>query len=206
MKSSIYYFIAFTTLCLTLYSCEGCVKKTTKSVTDIGLDVLEGMTEAIQERADTIGEKVIDASGKLAKGAGKSLNRQLDEHAEDIASAVGKTLVKSLDGLEKGLSKELYNEFTTQEDFCSDVSLVFFGKLKEKGITDARFNILKEGDYTFRFEFCNDNCKTVVLTKTAKHKIQPNDLKYTSISFAFNKNEEDILKSVECVKITVDRK
>ena len=201
----LYSFVAFF-FCVTMSSCEGCVKKTTKKVTNIGLDAIEGIAEAVQERGDSIGKKVFDAGGQLAEGAGRSINQQLNEHAEHVASVVGRTMVQTLDGLDEGITTEYYDELISKEDFCSDVSLDFFGKIQSKAVTDAYFIILKEGSYTFNFEFCADNCKTPLLTKTAEYTRVDTDRKYTIISFAYNSDEEEIVTNAKCVKITVRRK
>lgn len=205
MKRTFYYLICSTCLCLTLYSCEGCVKNTSKTATNIGLDVLEGVTEAISERGDTLGKKILDASGELAKGAGKSISRQLDEHADEVAAVAGSTLIKTMEGLEEGISKEYYTEFVTKEDFCSDVTLNFFGKINDRGVTDAFFTILKEGNYKFAFDFCNDNCNTIVLNKKAEFNKVGTEKENTVISFAFNKEEELTLNTITCVKVSVTR-
>lgn len=206
MKRTIYYFIGLTCFCLTLYSCEGCVKKVAKSVTNLGLDVLEGVTEVVQERGDSIGTKILDASGKVAEGAGRSLSRQLDEHAEHVAQVAGAAVVQTLDGLGEGFSKEYYDEIPVQKDLCSDVTLDFLGKIKERAVTDAYFTILKEGTYKFKFEFCtDDSCETSVFTKTAvvsKTDMQKNT---TVVSFAYNQEEEVLLKTIKRVKITVEK-
>lgn len=77
MKRSIIHSLLFITLILTLTTCEGCVKKSAKKVAEIGLKAAEGMVEAIDEDGEKLAEKTTDAAGKLVKGIGKSLDKQL---------------------------------------------------------------------------------------------------------------------------------
>jgi len=206
MKRILFYSLAIVAACVMMASCEGCVKKATKKVTNMGLSAVEGIAEAVQERGDSTAQKIADAGGEVIKGVGRSIDRQLNEHAAHVASVVGRTLVQTIDGLDQGITNEFYTELISKEEFCSDVSLDFFGKINTQAVTDAYFIILKEGNYSFKFEFCDDNCKTLKLTKTATFKEIKKDKKYTVVSFAYNADEELILESTKCVKITVSRK
>ena len=188
-----------------LSSCEGCVKSATKRLTNAGLDALEGVAEAIEERGDSIGKKVFDASGKVLEGAGQSVNELMDKHAEDVASAVGSALVKTVDGLEQGISKEVYDEFVTKEFFCDDVVMTFFGKMKDRRIADAHFTFFKKGKYSITFEFCSDDCNTVVSTKTAEFEKYSDKEEKKIVSFAYTTEEEASINSAKCVKVTVKK-
>jgi uncharacterized protein YpmB len=204
-KISIVIFIL--TVIVAVSACEGCVNKAAKKVTNLGMSALEGVAEAVSERGDTLSEKITDAAGTVAQGAGRSLNRQLDEHAETVAAVAGRTLVQTVEGLEEGIGKEHCDEMVSKEDLCSDVSLYYFGKIKEKPVTVASFIITENGTYTAKFEFCNDNCKTAVLTKTAEVVVATDSRKgYSSVSFAYNNEELALLESAKCTKITVTRK
>ena len=199
-----YLFFAAVAL-VVLSSCEGCVKNASKKMTSAGLDVLEGVAEAIEERGDSIGKKVFDASGKVLEGAGQSMNELLDKHAEDVASAVGSALVKTVDGLEQGISKEVYDEFVTKESLCDDMVMTFFGKMKDRRIADAHFTFFKKGNYSITFEFCSDNCNTVMLTKTAEFEKYSDKEERKIVSFAYTAEEEASVNSAKCVKVTVKK-
>ena len=192
--------------CIALSSCEGCVKSATKRLTNAGLDALEGVAEVLDERGDSIGKKVFDASGKVLEGAGQSVNEQLDKHAEDVASAMGRTLVQSLEGLEQGFSEEYYDEFVTKEFFCDDVAMSFLGKMADKKIVDGYFSFLKGGNYSITFEFCSDNCNTVILTKTAEFNKTSGSKLSAVVSFAYTQEEEELIEKTKCVKVTVIKK
>ncbi len=199
-------FIYAIVLAITVGACEGCVKKAAKKATNMGLDALEGVAEAVTERGDTLGKKITDAAGNVAQGVGRSLDRQLNEHAEKVAAVAGRTLVQTMDGLSDGLIKENYEELVSKEDFCSGVALDFFGKINSTPVTDAYFIITEKGSYTTKFEFCDDNCKTAKLTKTAEMSAPLDGKKYTVVSFAYNQEELNLLESTKCTKITVTRK
>ena len=205
MKRIYIHLISVITGCIVLSSCEGCVKNTSKKVTNAGLDVLEGVAEAIHERGDSIGKKVFDAGGEVLEGAGRSVNEQLNKHAEDVAEAMGRTLVQSLEGLEQGISKEFYEEFISKEFFCDDVIMTFFGRMKDKKIVDAYFTFLKGGKYSISFEFCNDNCNTTILTKTAEFIKTSDREESTIVSFAYTTEEEAIINQTKCVKVTIKK-
>jgi len=190
---------------IALSSCEGCVKNTSKKFANAGLDILEGVAEALEERGDSIGKKVFDASGKVLEGAGLSIDEQLDKHAEDVASVMGRTLVQSLEGLDQGFSKEYYEEFIAKEFFCDDVVMNFFGRVKDRKIADAYFSFLKEGKYSITFEFCSDNCNTVILTKTAEFNKVAGTKEFAIVSFAYTSEEEILINETKCVKVTVKK-
>jgi hypothetical protein len=133
----------------------------------------------------------------------------LNEHAETVAAAAGRTLVQTVEGLGGGVEEEYYDELVSKEELCSDVALDFFGKIKSRPVTIAYFIISKSGTYTAKFEFCTDNCKTVVLTKQAEMESSIGGSETVStqrVSFAYNDNELALLGSARCTKITVTPK
>ena len=201
----IFIFIQVVIVVIVFSACDGCVKNVAKKATNAGLSALEGVAEAVGERGDTIGQKLMDATGTVVQGASRSLDRQLNEHAEKVAATTGRTLVQTLEGLETGISEENYDEMVSKEDLCSDVALDFFGKIKSQSVTDAWFIISKTGTYSANFEFCSDNCKTVVLTKTVDISSNIDEKKYKRVSFAYNQEELTLLETVKCTKITVTR-
>lgn len=205
MRKLIITLILTSSVLISFNSCSGCVKKTSKKVTELGLDAVEGVSEAIDERGDKIGEKVTDAAGSLAEGVGKSLDRQLNEHAEKVASVVGRTLVQSVDGLDKGLTKEYYDSIPYTPQFTSGVSLDFFGKIKTKSVIDAYFIILEKGTYNCKFEFRGAN-NQVFLTRDTEIIKTEADRKYSLVSFAISPQEEESFKQLKDVKITVSKK
>ena len=191
--------------CISLYSCESCAKKTSKKITEIGISAIEGVAEAIQERGDTLGQLLTNASGEVLEGVGRSLNRQLEEHAEDVASVVGRTMVQTLDGLGEGIQKEYYHEFISKEDLCDGVSISFFGRIDGKNVADGYFTIMKKGSYSFDFEFCSDNCNTVLLTKKVLFDKASAEKEEVVVSFAYTTEEAAIIEGAKCVKVIVKK-
>jgi hypothetical protein len=185
-------------------SCESCVKKTTKAITNIGISAIEGISEAIEEKGENASEKATDALGALAKGAGRSIDRQLDEHAEHIASAVGRTFVQSVEGFDEGLTDEYYDEIPNTTNLTSGVALDYFGKIKSKPVIDAYFIVLKKGVYTCTFEF-TDADGSVLMSKTAIIDKTDAERKYSVVSFALNDSELSSLDKAKNTKISVDK-
>jgi hypothetical protein len=183
-------------------SCESCVKKTTKTITNLGISAIEGISEAIEERGENASEKATDALGALAKGAGRSIERQLDEHAEHVASAVGRTFVQSVEGFDEGLTNEYYDEIPNTTNLASGVALDYFGKIKSKSVIDAYFLVLEKGVYTCTFEF-TDAGGGVLMTKTATIDKTTAERKYSIVSFALNDSELSSLNKVNNTKISV---
>lgn len=125
MKKHLMY-TALAVLAFGFTSCESCVRSSSKKATKIGLSVIEGVAEAIEEKGEKLAEKTTDIAGKIALGVGKSLDRQLNEHATDILNVAGRTAVQAIDGLSEGLNDELkthYTEIPYTTDFVSGVSL-----------------------------------------------------------------------------------
>ena len=193
--------------CLLFASCESCVKQASKKATELGMSAIEGITEAIDEHGEKLAEKVTDAAGTIALGVGKSLDRQLNEHAATVASVAGRTVVQTVDGFADGFNTEVesyYNELPYQADFASGVSLDFLGRYKNNPIVDAYFLIMEEGVYKCTFEFHSTD-GTVFLTKEAQIDKPAGERKYSLVSFALNPAEETAMAGIKEVKITVKR-
>lgn len=207
-------FILAITLCsasillFSFSSCSGCVKKISKKVTETGLDVVEGMSEAVDEHGERVSEKAADAAGKVAVGVGRSLDRFLDEHASNIASVGGRTVVQSVDGFTDGFNEEVkkhYDAIPHTDNFCSGVALDYFAKYKTTPIVDAYFIIMESGVYKCKFECVGPDGK-IFLTKEAEINKIAGERKYSLVSFALNPEEEKLFETVANVKITVSKK
>ena len=184
-------------------SCESCARKAAKKAANIGISMAEGINEAVTERGEELGEKTTDALGQVAKGAGKSIDRQLNEHAEDVASVAGRTLVQAVEGRDKGITNEYYTPINSTNDLCAGVALDYFGKINSKAVIDAYFIILEEGNFKAEFDFLNSSNKSL-MKKTAK--IEANETrKYTLVSFALNDDELAKFSNSSVVKISVKK-
>lgn len=203
------YFLIPATICLfgalLFSSCEGCVKKVTKKATATGMAAVEGISEAVNENGDRVSEKATDALGKVAEGVGRSLDRQLEKHAEDVAATLGRTLVQTVDGLDKGLNAQYYDEISYESDFGSEITLEYFGKIKKQSVIDAYFIITQEGTYACKFEFTDKNGKTFLIKESEIQKLNDSK-KYSRVSFALNPEEETGYSNLEKVKISVKKK
>lgn len=204
MKKQIVAILLCTAAVFLLNSCESCVKSVSKKVTELGISAIEGVSEAVTEHGEEAGEGAMDALGTIAKGAGRSLDRQLNEHAEHVASVAGRTFVQSLEGFDKGAVAEYYDEISFREDFPSGVALEFFGKIKSKPVVDAYFIILETGKYACTFELLSADNK-VLLSKSAEIDKTSAERKFSVVSFALNSSEENMLKQTEVVKVSVKK-
>lgn len=188
-------------------SCSGCVKSTTKKITELGIEAAEGVAEAVDEHGARIGEKATDAAGKVAEGVGKSLERQLNEHAEKVASVGGRTLVQTVDGFTQGFNNEVethYDILPHKDNLSSGVSLDYFAKYKIRPIVDAYFIIMEEGTYKCKFE-CVGNDGKIFLTKDAEINKRAGERKYSLVSFALNPDEETAFANLKEIKIRVSK-
>lgn len=207
MKRNIIYLSIVGILTLGLTSCSGCVKDASKKVTELGISAIEGVTEAVDEHGERVAEKSADAAGKLAVGVGRSLSKQLDEHAATVASVAGKTLVQSVDGLATGLEGELntyYDNIPYTEKNISGVSVEYLMKYKNKALVEAYFIMPEEGNYIAKFE-CYDTSGKLFLTKDIAIA-KDDSKKYSQISFALNAVEEEAFKNIKEVTIAVTKK
>ncbi|MDH6308680.1 hypothetical protein M2451_001246 [Dysgonomonas sp. PFB1-18] len=209
MKKVFLFSLAASCAALTLFSsCSGCVKKATKSVTELGISAVEGVAEAVDEHGERVSEKAADAAGKVAVGVGRSLDKFLDEHAEKIASVGGRTVVQAVDGFTGGFNEEVdthYDKLPYTDNFCSGVSLDYFAKYKETPVVDAYFIIMEKGTYKCKFE-CTNNSGKVFLTKDAEIEKVAGERKYSLVSFSLNPQEEKEFTDIKDVKITVTKK
>lgn len=190
----------FTIICILAFtSCEGCTKNVTKKATEITLSAVEGVAEAVDNHGDKVGEKLTDATGKLAQGVGRSLDRQLNEHATKVASLSGRTLVQALDGVISGAEMEsrktYYKEVPYKDNICDGVVIDYIGIMKTSPILDIYLKITSTGTYNCQLKVY-DKKNNPLLTKNAETK---NDIKNNSvmISFALDDSELNILNNSE---------
>ncbi len=171
------------------------------------MSVVEGAIEAIDEKGEHLAEKVTDVAGKAALGIGKSLDKQLNEHAKYMASVAGRTMVQGIDGLSEGLETELkayYENIPYTEDFESGVEIIYFAKYMTLPVIDAYFVIPEDGEYTSKFECYDQNdqvflIKNIDISRAANKENKP----HTLVSFGLNAEEEANFKNIKNVKITV---
>lgn len=187
---------------LLLSSCESCARKAAKEATNISLSILEGVSEAVSENGEETSEKATDALGKVAKGVGKSLDRQLNEHAKDVASVTGRTLVQSFEGLDKGLTDEYYTPISTTNNLCEGVRLEYFGRIKSKSVIDAYFVLSEDKSFNAEFDFV-DSSNNTLMKKSTKISQTSKDKRSMLVSFALNEDELDKLSKSATVKVSV---
>ena len=119
-----------------------------------------------------------------------------------MAKVAGKTFVQSLNGLEQGLYSEFYTGITANTNLEEGVALDFVGLMNNKPVVTAYFIVTNNAKYSCTFEFCADDCTTVVLTRKAEIGYNEGK-KYTSVSFAFGDAELEKIKDSKCVRVTV---
>lgn len=186
-------------------SCESCVQKTAKKVTDLSMSALEGVSESIAEHGEATSEKLTDALGAVVKGAGKSVDRQLNEHATHVASVTGRTFVQALDGFEGGLLTEYYDVVPHEDNFPSGIVLQQFGKIKDTPVLDAYFIIIEPGDYACTFDFVDTKGK-VLLSRNATIDKKNTEKKISVVSIALNTEEEELFGKSAITQIKVTKK
>lgn len=203
-KLTILSLIILSAIIITLSSCSGCVKQATKKVTETGINAIEGVAEAVDEHGARVGEKATDAAGKLADGIGKSLDRQMNEHAEKVASVMGRTLVQTVEGLDKGATGQYYDPISYNANICTGVSLDYLGKIKSKAVVDAYFIILEKGIYNCKIEL--EGSKGIFITKETEIDKSVTERRYSLVSFALNIEEEKEFSNTVSAKVTIVKK
>ncbi|NDV68374.1 hypothetical protein [Dysgonomonas sp. 25] len=185
-------------------------KEATKTVTEVGMSAAEGIAEAIDENGAQLAEKTTDAAGSLALGAGRSIDRQLNEHATKVAAVAGRTLVQTADGLVDGVSDEVkthYVEVPHSENICDGVKLDYIAKFKQSAIIDAYFVIEKEGTYDYLFELYNKNNEVFLTRDATTVKDSVNTGTRRIVSFALTQSElEKFDSNLKEIKVTVTKK
>lgn len=200
------WIVAGMVLAMLLFSsCEGCVQKAAKKATDLSLSAIEGVSESIAEHGEKTSEKMTDALGAILKGAGKSVERQLNEHAEYVASVTGRTFVQALDGFESGLLTEYYDAIPHEDDFSAGVVLQQYGKIKDTDVLDAYFVILEQGDYDCKFDFIDER-GNVLLSSDAKIDKANTEKKITVVSIGLNPAEKELFDKSVKTRIKVTKK
>ena len=131
MRKKILPLAVATAVLFGLHSCTGCVKKIAKSATETSLGAIEGVVEAIDEHGEVIGEKVTDATGKLATGILKSLDKQLNDHALKVTTSPNLSRVEQVDAFPNGFDDEIkkrYTELPYSANLASNATLDFFAR------------------------------------------------------------------------------
>jgi len=189
--------------CITLFSsCESCVQKAAKKDTDLSLSALEGVSESISEHGQTTSEKMTDALGSILKGSGKSIERQLNEHAAHVASVGGRTFVQAIDGLGEGVTTEYYEPVNSVTDLSSGVALQYFGKIKTNPVLDAYFIVVEKGNYSCEFDFL-DPLENSILKRTATIEKINTEGRISVVSLALNDEELNKFTQTKTVNIKI---
>lgn len=185
-------FIVLLAMVVCLPSCEGCVKKASKKATELGLSVVEGVSEALDEHGARVSEKATDAMGQIVSGAGRSIDRLLNEHAETVTGVAGRTLVQSFEGFSDGIATEFYDKIENVSIVASDSETVaaveFIGKITSRPVVDAYLIIDGAGTFTLDFVFENSG-GGALMTKSVEATVDPSK-KHTVVSFALSSEEE----------------
>ncbi|WP_101690776.1 hypothetical protein [Dysgonomonas massiliensis] len=209
-KNLLYLFSGIISATFLLFtSCKGCVKDTSKKITEVTMSAAEGVAEAIDENGASLAEKTANAANSIALGLGRSLDKQLDQHAEKVASIGGRTLVQTVDGLLNGLDSELKEHYSTisySENLVEGIKLDYIAKYKNASSFDAYFIINQEGTYTCTFEFCDTDNNVFLKKEGIATKTEDNDYKYTLISFALTKEEiQNYEKNFKEIKVSATK-
>lgn len=194
-----------TAVILLFSSCESCVQKAAKKATDLSMSALEGVSESISEHGEKTSEKMTDALGAVLKGTGKSVERQLNEHAAHVASVTGRTFVQALDGFEGGLLTEYYDVVPHGDDFSSGIALQYYGKIKDADVLDAYFIVLEKADYMCQFDFVDAKGKVLLKRESTIEKVNT-EKKISVVSIALNPEEVKLFEQSAKTRIKVAKK
>ncbi|NDV66600.1 hypothetical protein [Bacteroides sp. 224] len=184
-------------------SCEGCVQKTAKKVTDIGFSVADGISESLNEHGEKTSKQMTDGLGSILKGAGKSVDEHLNAHAAHVASIGSRTFVQMLDGTIEGFGEGFADHYDVVEfegEYPRGVALKNFGRIKGKPVLDAYFYVLEKGAYDCTFNFVDADGK-VLLTRESSMEKNDETKNNVVVSLALDTNEEKLIK--ETVKAQV---
>lgn len=198
---------AMTSIVLFLPSCEGCVKNMSKKATEVAISAVEGVSEAVSEHGEVVGQKVTDALGLIAMGAGKSIDSLLVKHADGVAATAGQVLVQSFDGFTDGIAAGYYDKIgdvsvTASKNVVASVELL--GKISAKPVVDAYLIIDGAGAYEINFVF--EDANGFKLIEKSVEATAEGTKKYTLVSFALTDDELAKWAKIVSVKIKIDRK
>lgn len=201
MKNISYIVLAVAAaLCLT--SCEGCVKKVAKKATAVSLSAAEGVAEALSEHGDVVTEKAADAVGSMAKGAGRSIDRQLGE---------GKVVTEITGSMYDQVFSDSVKAACDQIKFVYDetqggVNMEFLGALKTEPSALAYFLIPNTDVYMVNITCIGGDDKE---SMAMKGEIQREDAdKPTCVSLRFDLGDDEMerLEDAKAVRVTIRKK
>lgn len=188
-----------------LSSCESCVRKAARKVTEVTITAAEGVAEALEEGGEKLAEKTTDAAGRIVLGVGKSLERQLNEHAEKVA-VEGKSSVQIINDF-AGLNEEakaLYEEIPFTDEDASILSTYYIAKYKALPVVDAYFKVENSAFNAVTLVFFNEQGKPFLTRKTSLDKANVKKTgDYLLVSFALSEKQETDFKSVKKVEVFV---
>lgn len=181
-------------------------KSATKAAAEVGMSAVEGLAEAVDENGEKIGKLTADATGKLALGAGKSINEQLDAHSADVAKVAGRTMVQVVDGTIEGMGAELEKMYTIvphSSNKQEGIAISYMGKYKNGATVDTYFEIESDKSFDTKFE-CVDQTGKVFLTKNMiVSKGAEEGKKNTIASFAMTPDELKSFDQLKEIKVTL---
>lgn len=187
-------------LCLT--SCEGCVKKVAKKATAVSLSAAEGVAEALSEHGDVVTEKAADAVGSMAKGAGRSIDRQLGE-GKVVTEITGSMYDQVLGDSVKAACDQI--KFVYDET-QGGVNMEFLGALKTEPSVLAYFMIPNADAYTVNISCIGGDDDELM---AMKGEIQREDAdKPTCVALRFDLGDDEMerLKDAKAVRVTIRKK
>ena len=139
-------------VCIIMTGCEGCVRKAAQKVTELGLSAVEGVADAVEDRGEETARRMTDALGRVAVGALKSIDEQLQEHAEYVLADPDRTVVTgTAENVDMAAVLDYYDPIAHVEDLAAGVSVSFLGKMKGEPVVDAVLSMPESGTYTCTF-------------------------------------------------------
>lgn len=186
-----------------LSSCESCVRKTSKKITELGITALNSASDVIAEHGETTGEKAAGALGNLTKGVGKGLDRFLKNEALANESESERMFVEFTDtvNIDESGMKEINHSATLPEN----ASLEYIGILSEYDALCILMGIAEEGTYDCTLQFVN-NKNNIELEKKLHFSKGKQDGRYAGIGIVLTDSETEKFNNSKKAKISVTKR
>lgn len=201
-KISYFALAAVCALCLT--SCEGCVKKMAKKATEISLSAAEGVAEALTEHGEVVTEKATDAVGSIAKGAGRSIDRQL---GEGLVPEITGHMYEQKSAVISDDLKSAYDQIKFVCDESQDgVDMEFLGALKAGPFAGAYLLMSDTDAYAVNIYCIGNDDKVSMVMNGDIQRTDPDKVTLVALRFELDDDHMARLKSAKQVRVTIRKK
>lgn len=169
---------------------DSLTKKTAKFLTEKGIEVADGVSEAIKESGEDLAKNATEASGEIISGTAKGISDLADEKGNEIGRHLGNAAAKTLTGYVQSLEDNFGDKELNIPTSSSDKAVVLsVTKMMFQADSINAYILFKsKGEYNLTLRLRNET-NLIVGEAYSKVEIEREKPTYKSINFGFGNSE-----------------